>query len=174
MTRLTCWCLPGNMFTILHANISTKHKGQLRLMGRWLLKSLQFILRGTWMSEPNFRKIHPIVAEIFQSGPKWLTNWRCHHRSHVTSMTKKYKQMRKSWIRMIDLLMHCHYQAFQSVWWMTRWRCRNWSTLRLPSAINQSLGSYLAPHPVRQTGCTSMQLDYITLTLQSRHLIDTV
>lgn len=31
-------------------------------------KLLQFILRGTWTSEPHFE---PIVVERFQSGPKW-------------------------------------------------------------------------------------------------------
>lgn len=38
---------------------------------------LQFLLRGTWMSKPNFIAIHPIVVKIFQSGLKWRTDQHC-------------------------------------------------------------------------------------------------
>ncbi len=38
-------------------------------------KLLQFILRGTRMSLQNFMTIHPVVVEIFQSGPKWHHRW---------------------------------------------------------------------------------------------------
>ncbi len=34
-------------------------------------KSVEFILWGTWTSVQNFMAIHPIVVEIFHSGPKW-------------------------------------------------------------------------------------------------------
>ncbi len=33
------------------------------------LKSLQFILKGTWTCEQKFTTIHPSAAETFQSGP---------------------------------------------------------------------------------------------------------
>ncbi len=37
------------------------------------LKSIGFILWGPWMSVQNVMVVHPIVVEIFQSGPKWGT-----------------------------------------------------------------------------------------------------
>ncbi len=45
---------------------------------RWSTKLFEFILRGTWLCEPNFIAIHPIVVEIFKSGQKlvdWRTGW---------------------------------------------------------------------------------------------------
>ncbi len=47
---------------------------------------------GTWMSVQTFMAIHPVVVEIFQSEPKWWTDWPTHQHyspwSHGASMAK--------------------------------------------------------------------------------------
>ncbi len=52
-------------------------------------KSVDFILWASWMSALNLTAIHPVVVEIFQSGPKRRTNrpWLKMSPCCVTSIT---------------------------------------------------------------------------------------
>ncbi len=50
----------------------------------------RLILWGPWKSVPNFTVIHPTVVEIFQCGPKWWTDQKCHPESHVARVATNY------------------------------------------------------------------------------------
>ena len=56
---------------------SGDHQDQLDKGDRsGIARLVGYILWGPYMSVQNFMAIHPIVVEIFQSGPKW---WANHH-----------------------------------------------------------------------------------------------
>lgn len=52
----------------------------------------------TWMSAPNYTAVHPLV-EIFQSGPKWGTDWATDRLIATTrawlKMHQEHRQFRK-------------------------------------------------------------------------------
>ena len=39
--------------------------------------------------DSSFLAIHPIVVEIFKSGPKWWTDPHCHPHGHAASVADK-------------------------------------------------------------------------------------
>lgn len=74
---------------ISHKTAIVKPHSGLRQKVSGSPKSVGFILRGPWMAVQKFIAIHPQLVEIFQSGPKWWSQWHCHTFSHAAAVAKK-------------------------------------------------------------------------------------
>lgn len=136
-----------NLYTKFHRNVSNSpfHTNPQMWNSWWPYRKSQRITKASRIHPPNFMTLHPIVVEIFRSGPKW---WADRTTVHQTGA------MSRVWLKtQLNMASHCSWD---------RWHYLSWSLVVIER-------QYTSQHPsfpgVQQSELANVRASHGRLSL---------